>query len=125
MPMLEPAETVAILQKQPDAQTVSAGEIIFTAGEEGKVMYGILAGEIEMLVNGEVVETLKASDVFGEGALVQPDHRRASTARAKTDCKLAFIDQHHFLFAIQNSPMFAVEVMRSYSDRLRRLKHKL
>ncbi len=123
--MLDPTETIAILQKQPNPQNVSAGDIIFAAGDPGEIMYGILEGEIEMLVEDKVVESLKASDIFGEGALVHPDHKRDSTARAKTDCKLVTFDQLHFLFAIQNTPMFAVEVMRSYSDRLRRLKHHL
>ena len=43
----------------------------------------------------------------------------------ETDCKLAFLDRKHFLFAVQQTPMFALEVMRSYSDRHRRLKKVL
>ena len=82
--MLDPAETVKVFQTQPNSQDFLASEIIFTAGELGNVMYGIMEGEIEMLVNDEVVETLKAGDVFGEGALVHLDHKRDSTARAKT-----------------------------------------
>lgn len=121
--MLKPAETIAILQKQPDAQSFAAGEVIFTEGETGNVMYGILEGEVELLVDGKVVETIHGSDVFGEGALVHVDHQRQSTAIAKTDCKLASLDQNRFLFAIENTPMFAIEVMRSYSDRLYRFKH--
>ncbi|KAI9129276.1 cyclic nucleotide-binding domain-containing protein [Acaryochloris sp. CCMEE 5410] len=121
--MLKPAETIAILQKQPDAQSFAAGEVIFTEGETGNVMYGILEGEVELLVDGKVVETIIRGDVFGEGALVHVDHQRQSTAIAKTDCKLASLDQNRFLFAIENTPMFAIEVMRSYSDRLYRFKH--
>jgi CRP-like cAMP-binding protein len=88
-------------------------------------MYGILEGEIEMSVHGKVIETLKKGDVFGEGALLHEDRIRTSTAIAKTDCKLAFMDKEHFLFAVQQTPMFALEVMRSYSDRFRRLKQTI
>ena len=77
------------------------------------------------MVNGKVVETIKEGDVFGERALVSEDHKRASTAIAKVDSQLAFLDREHFLFAIQQTPMFALKVIRSYSDRLRRLKHLL
>lgn len=124
--MLEPAITVSIFQKQSEEPlTFAAGEVIFEAGQPGDVMYGILEGEVELLVNGKVVETIKTGDIFGEGALVHPSKIRASTAVAKTDCKLAFLDQERFLFAIQETPMFALEVIRSFSDRLRRFKHSM
>ncbi|MFM8309662.1 MAG: cyclic nucleotide-binding protein, partial [Microcystis aeruginosa] len=45
-----------------------------------------------------------------------------STAIAKTDCKLAYLNQPQFLFAVQETPMFAIKVLRSYSDRFRKLK---
>lgn len=123
--MLEPAITVSIFQKQSAPRTFAAGEVIFEAGQPGDFMYGILEGEVELFVHGKVVETIKAGDIFGEGALVHPSKTRASTAVAKTDCKLAFLDQERFLFAIQETPMFALEVIRSFSERLRRLKHSV
>jgi len=122
--MLQPAETVKLFNKQPE-QHYTAGKVIFEEGQRGDVMFGILEGEIELWVNGKVVETLIAGDVFGEGALVQPDGTRASTAIAKTDCILAIMDQSRFLFAVQQTPMFALEVLKSYSDRLRQMKHSL
>jgi CRP-like cAMP-binding protein len=36
--------------------------------------------------------------------------------------EIAIVDQERFLFAVQETPMFALEVMRSYSDRFRCLK---
>ncbi|MBF2002897.1 MAG: cyclic nucleotide-binding domain-containing protein [Synechococcales cyanobacterium C42_A2020_086] len=119
---LEPARTVSIFQRQPDCKTVAAGEIIFKAGDPGDCMYGLIEGEVEELVDDQVLETIKAGDVFGVGALVHPDGTRVSTARAKTDCTLAFLDQERFLFAIQETPMFALNVIRSYSDRLKKFK---
>jgi CRP/FNR family transcriptional regulator, cyclic AMP receptor protein len=120
--MLSPVKTIEIYQQSPSPVHYKAGEIIFSQGEEGHVMYGVISGEVEMLLNGKVIETIKTGDVFGEGALIHQDQRRASTAIAKTDCILGFLDQKHFLFAIQQTPMFAIEIMRSYSDRFRRLK---
>ena len=121
--MLQPIETLKILQNNSQIQSFSAGEIIFHQGAEGKEMYGIVRGEVEMLVNDQVIEIINEGDVFGQGALLNPEHLRASTARAKTDCQIASLDQNHFLFAVQETPMFALEVMKSYSDRFRRLKH--
>ena len=120
--MLKPVETIKILQNNSPIKSFSAGEIIFHQGTEGNMIYGIIDGEVEMLVDDKVVEIIRAGDVFGQGALLHSDHLRTSTAKAKTDCQIAFLDQEHFLFAVQETPMFALEVMRSYSDRLRRLK---
>lgn len=120
--MLQPAEVVAIFQSSPEIQTFAAGEVIFTQGEPGEDMYGILEGEIEQYINGQLIETLKTGDIFGVGALIQPDRLRVTKAIAKTTCKLASMNQRHFLFAIQETPTFALEVLRSYYDRLRALK---
>ncbi|MBS0018253.1 MAG: cyclic nucleotide-binding domain-containing protein [Arthrospira sp. PLM2.Bin9] len=122
--MLEPAQTVQIFENLPE-QIVSAGEVIFEEGEPGDLMYGILEGEVDFIIKGKVIETLKKGDVFGEGSLVHPERTRASTAVAKTDCKLATMDERRFLFAIQQTPLFALLVMRSFSNRLRNLKRSL
>ncbi len=119
---LEPAMAVQIYQRQAEPKTFAAGEVIFAAGEPGDYMYGVLEGEIEELVDGRVMETIVAGDVFGVGALVHPEGKRVSTAVAKTDCKLAYLDQQRFLYVVQETPMFAVEVVRSYSDRLKKFK---
>lgn len=123
--MLEPAETVKIFQKQPTIKKFASGQTIFTDGEVGDCMYGILTGEVELYVDGKVVETIHAGDVFGMGALVVPEQTRASTAIAKTDSELAILDRRGFLFAVQETPMFALLVMRSYSERLRTLKRSI
>jgi len=119
--MLSPVDTIKILENHPD-RTFQAGEVIFADGTEGELMYGILSGEVEMYVKEQLIETLEKGDVFGVGALLHGDKLRESTAIAKTDCKLACLNQPQFLFAVQETPMFAIEVLRSYSDRFRKLK---
>jgi CRP/FNR family transcriptional regulator, cyclic AMP receptor protein len=123
--MLEPARTVSIFQKEGQHLDLAAGDIIFEVSQPGNVMYGVIEGSVNLVVNGKVVETIIAGDVFGEGVLVHPSKVRASTAIAQTDCKLACLDEKRFLFAVQSTPMFAVEIMRSFSERLRRLKQQL
>ncbi len=123
--MLEPVKTIELFQKPPSPKSFSTGEVIFQAGERSDVVYGIISGEVEILVNAKVVETIQKGDVFGEGALLHLDHQRAATAIAKTDSLLVFLDREHFMFAVQQTPMFALEVMKSYSNRLRRLRHRL
>jgi CRP/FNR family transcriptional regulator, cyclic AMP receptor protein len=123
--MLEPARTVSIFQKEPKHLDFLAGDVIFEIGQPGAVMYGVIEGTVDLVVREKVVETIVKGDVFGEGVLVHPSKKRASTAIARTNCTLACLDEKRFLFAIQNTPMFAVEIMRSFSDRLRRLKQQV
>ncbi|MBD2517956.1 cyclic nucleotide-binding domain-containing protein [Nostoc sp. FACHB-973] len=122
--MLSPVVTVGIFQKQPNPKVFSLGEVIFEEGQPGDIMYGIVEGEVDILVNGKVVESIETGEVFGVGILVGVKNR-TYTAIAKTDCKLAFLDEKGFLFAVQETPMFAIKVMKSYSERLSRLLHTL
>ena len=120
--MLEPTQVIELFMTAPHILAVKAGDVIFEAGTVGEVMYGVIEGEVEMQVNGHTVETIVHGDVFGEGSLVQIPPLRASTAVAKTDCKLAQVDKAHFMFLVQETPLFALEVIRSLSSRLRKLK---
>lgn len=118
--MLDPVATLSIFQRQPQPQNFSADEVIFELGQPAEHMYGVLSGKVGLLVNNRVVETLERGEVFGVGALIGAK-TRTYTAVAETDCQLAFLDQKRFLFAVQETPIFALEVMKSYSERLSRL----
>ncbi|MBH8565002.1 cyclic nucleotide-binding domain-containing protein [Nostoc sp. CENA67] len=120
--MLSPVITLSIFQKQPNPQEFAAGEVIFEEGQPGDFMYGIVEGQVDISINGKIVETIEPGDVFGTGVLVGVK-KRTYTAIAKTDCKLAFLDEKRFLFAVQETPMFALNVIKNYSERLSRLQH--
>ena len=122
--MLDPVRTLSIFQRQPDPQSFSSGQAVFKEGEPGDLMYGVLEGEIALSVNEKIVETIVPGGVFGIGALVSSSVR-TYTAIAQTDCKLAFLDEKRFLFVVQETPFFALEVMKSYSERLNRLVRHL
>ncbi|ELR98999.1 cyclic nucleotide-binding domain-containing protein [Gloeocapsa sp. PCC 73106] len=123
--MLKPTKIIEPFISKLEQRTVKSGEIIFNEGEPGEVIYGLLSGEVEIIVNGKVVEEITPGDVFGVGALVQLNHLRASTAKAKSDCQLIVVNQEKFLFLVQETPVFSLEVMRSYSARLIKLKHSI
>jgi len=102
---------------------VEPGDPIFRSGESGDCMFGLLEGTVELSWNGESgLETIQAGDVFGAGALVTHDHRRYGNARAVTPCRLLVMNRETFLFAVQESPMFAIELLGSIDQRLRDLK---
>ena len=116
-------DTMRALASSGEVIHVPAGSMVFKAGESGNCMFGLLDGTVELSWNGKSGhERIEAGDVFGAGALVTPEHRRFGNAVASTDCKLLVMNKEKFLFAVQESPMFAIELLGSIDQRLRDLK---
>jgi CRP-like cAMP-binding protein len=100
------------------------GEVIFAEGDAGDKMYVIRSGEVEILLDGRVLETLSSGGIFGEMALIDGSPRVA-TARAKTACEVAPLSEKTFLFLVHETPFFAIAVMRTLAKRLRRMDEAL
>ena len=116
-------DTMRALASKGEVVDVEPGNLIFRAGEPGECMFGLLAGTVELNWNdGRNHEILQAGEVFGAGALVTQDHRRYGNARALTPCRLLVMNREKFLFAVQEAPMFAIELLASIDQRLRDLK---
>jgi CRP-like cAMP-binding protein len=98
----------------------AAGDVIFAEGDKGDAMYVVRSGEVTVERNGRIMETLGGGGVFGEMALIDGAPRSA-TARAKTDCEVAPINEKTFLFLVHETPFFAIAVMRTLASRLRHM----
>ena len=111
--------TINFFQRSKDQESFDAGQLIFAEGQPGTVMYVVTAGEVNILVGETLIETVGPGDILGEMALIDTQPRSA-TAIAKTDCQLAPIDEQRFSFLVQQTPYFAIQVMRIMADRLRK-----
>jgi CRP-like cAMP-binding protein len=103
-------------------RAVQSGDIIFKAGEEGREMYIVRSGRIEIRVGGQPVEALEANSLFGEMALIDGS-RRSATAIAIADSVIVPVSERQFLFMIEETPYFALTVMRTLARRLRSANH--
>lgn len=72
-----------------------AGEVIILKGDEGDNFYVIDHGEVEVIVDGKLVNTIGEGGSFGELALIYGTPR-AATVKAKTDAKLWGIDRDSY-----------------------------
>jgi CRP-like cAMP-binding protein len=97
---------------------VPAGSIIFSEGDGGEEMFGVIEGEVEVRTHNGQTTRLGPDDTFGEMAIVDQAPRSA-TATAVVDTKLAVINRHRFLFLVHETPMFALQVMSSLGGRIR------
>ena len=110
---------LSIFASDSDGAIFPAGHRFCSTGEPGDSMYVVLAGEVDVILRGKVLENIRAGGIFGEMALI--DHlERSADAVAKTDVRVAAIDQKRFLYLVRNHPFFALEVMKVMTDRLRR-----
>ncbi len=108
-----------LFQHQTDLQSLPAGQALFRGGEPGNLMYVLMSGTADIIVHNRVVETVEAGAIVGEMAMID-EGARSATLIAKTDCKLLAIDHKRFNFLIQQTPNFAIHVMRVIATRLRR-----
>ena len=98
-------------------------DVIFRAGEAGDTVYGVLEGSVKLSWGDDSqYELLGPGSSFGAGALVDPEHRRYGTATAMEDTKLLHMNREQFLFAMQELPMFGLEMLFDLDERLRQLK---
>ena len=102
------------------ARSFVAGTSIFEKGDQGREMYVIKEGEVDIVIDDFHFETVLPDGIFGELSLIDQETRIAS-AIARTDCTFQAIDERQFLFLVQETPLFAIQVMAEMANRLRRV----
>jgi MFS family permease len=78
---------------------LSAGDDAVVQGEPGQDFYIVVAGRLEVLVDGVRVREHEAGDAFGEIALLR-DIPRTATVRALEDAELRVLGRDEFLAAV-------------------------
>lgn len=101
------------------AFTVAGGDHIFERGDQSRDMYVVLDGQVDIVIDDKLVETVEPGGIFGEMALIDPAPRSAA-AVARVSTRLVPVDPHRFQVVIQQTPYFAIQVMSVLADRLRR-----
>ena len=107
-----------LFSKSTETESYNAGDTVFGQGDPGDKLYVVRSGEVEIQCNGLTVDTIGEGSIFGEMALLDSSARSA-TAIARSDCELIPVDQRRFTFLVQQTPFFAIHVMRVLADRLR------
>jgi CRP/FNR family cyclic AMP-dependent transcriptional regulator len=107
-----------ILQHADNIKTYRSGQIIFKEDDPGDYLYVVKSGEVDIRVRNALAETVRAGGVFGEMALMDKQARSA-TAVARSDCEVVPIDEKRFLSLVQETPGFALDLMKLLAQRLR------
>jgi len=118
---MNPAE---LFRQDSNTVQLKPGETLFRAGDAATDMYVLLEGIADIAVGETVVETATSGALLGEMALIESAPRTA-TVRAKTVCRLARVDSKRFNFLVQQTPFFALHVMKVLADRVRRMNERM
>ncbi|HYZ17619.1 MAG TPA: Crp/Fnr family transcriptional regulator [Candidatus Acidoferrum sp.] len=116
--------SVDLFRNEPTLRTFAAGETVFAAGDPVDVMYIVLEGRVELDLGKTQLEIVEPGGVFGEMALLD-GHARSATAVTLEPTRVAAIDRKRFLYLVQNTPYFALEVMQTMAGRIRQMDHTL
>ena len=94
--------------------TFAPGETILRAGEQGKVMYMVMEGDIDIFAadNHQLIGQVQQGDVIGEISMVMQQPYGA-TAVACTDVKLAALKHQDFDHLIDRHPRIGMKIMRN------------
>jgi CRP-like cAMP-binding protein len=113
-------DPVRLFQHDPARRSFAAGQNVFEQGSRRDRMYVVVAGEVEILIDGILVELAGPGSLTGEMALID-EGPRSLTVRARVASDLVPVDRERFLFLLQQTPYFALNVMKVLTERLRRM----
>jgi len=102
---------------------IAAGSIIAKEGEEGRSMFIIASGRVEVSKRtfsaAKVLATLIEGDFFGEMSIVSTQDRRTATVKALVDTVVVELDRVAFEAMVTKVPTVAINVIKSLVERLR------
>jgi CRP/FNR family cyclic AMP-dependent transcriptional regulator len=106
-------------------QEFGQGTQIFAENEKGipllfmpNRMYLLIEGEVDVVLAGEAVATVRQGEIFGEMAAINQAPRSAA-AVARTPCRVIALNDKQFQTALSAKPEFALMLMSVMVGRLR------
>jgi CRP-like cAMP-binding protein len=118
-----PRDLLRLFNADTESIGLKPGQNLFQQGDPADGFYVVKSGELQILSGNHVLETAGSGGIVGEMALVDGGMRSASV-RAVTASQVIPLDEKRFLFMVQQTPNFALWVMKIMSARLRAMNER-
>jgi len=115
---------LGLFNNETEVVQLQPGQELFKKGDIGRHLYIVKSGDMQVADGNHVFETVTAGGIVGEMALISEDARSA-TVRAISPSVVIPIDERRFLFLVQQTPFFAIRVMRVMSARLKAMNKRV
>lgn len=107
-----------LFRHDPKFIEIKSNEVLFREGDCGEVMYVLIEGKAEITICGVLFGEYTQGSIVGEMAVIDGSSRYG-TVTALTNCKFVIVDKIRFHFLIDETPGFAIEVIRIIAKRLK------
>ena len=124
-----PPKTVEQLSTYVRKRSLARGANIFTKGDPGMGLIGILAGSVKISLPSNdgrdiVLSIVREGEFFGDMALLD-GRPRSADAEAMSDCELAVMDRRDFLLFLRSQPEVMLKLIEILCLRLRRTNEQV
>ena len=124
-----PPAVVGRLAAYITRRTVRQGATIFSKGDPGNGLMGVIAGTVKISVSSAegqeaVLNVIHEGEIFGEVALLDGRPRTAD-AVAMSECELMVMDRRDFLPFLKAEPEMAIQLIEVLCERLRRTSEQI
>ncbi|MBW4475674.1 MAG: cyclic nucleotide-binding domain-containing protein [Tolypothrix brevis GSE-NOS-MK-07-07A] len=107
-----------------DELSFPANYAIFKQGEEGRSLYIVVSGKVQVHIGNKLLAEVPKGKYFGEMAVFDTEPRSASATTLET-CECLELTQEQLYDAIEETPEIAVNIIRELSSRIRQLNQKI
>lgn len=107
-----------LFRHDPEYIEIKEGDTLFKQGDLGEIMYVLIEGKAEITISGVLFGEYIQGSIVGEMAVIDGSPRYG-TVTALTNCRFVKVDKKRFLFLIDETPGFAIEVIRIMAMRLK------
>lgn len=100
------------------------GEVMIKQGDVADMVYTIVEGQADVLVDGTRVGEVHEDEVFGAMAVFTGEPRSA-TVVARTPCSVIAVPKHDFVSLIEAQPKAAVNLIESLAQKIMAMNQQL
>src|SRR5207248_52502 len=94
------------------------GEYVFRRGENSHCLFYIVAGSVQLIVDGRLLRELQAGDYFGEMALLTDKPLIADAMVNSTEAKIVVISAENIETLLMDDPRVAMSFLKQMAARL-------